>query len=85
MTLLPVFGVPIKTESLKGMDSLLSIVQMPTGIPVGALAIGKQGATNAALLATAVLALSDDKLTAKLKKYRLKQSSMVAEEPTDIK
>ena len=85
MTLLPVFGVPIETESLKGMDSLFSILQMPKGIPVGTLAIGKPGATNAALLAIAVLALSDEKLTIRLEKYRLKQSSMVAEEPTDKK
>ena len=64
MTTLPVFGVPVQTKALSGQDSLLSIVQMPAGIPVGTLAIGEAGATNAALLAAAVLALSDAKLDA---------------------
>src|SRR6187200_2837732 len=66
LTPLPVFGVPVESKSLSGQDSLLSIVQMPAGIPVGTLAIGKAGAANAALLAAAVLALNDDKLAARL-------------------
>jgi len=81
MTSLPVLGVPVETRSLKGMDSLLSIVQMPAGIPVGTLAIGKAGATNAALLAAAILATSDGQLAARLDRYREEQTSSVAETP----
>ncbi|MBI4923597.1 MAG: 5-(carboxyamino)imidazole ribonucleotide mutase [Devosia nanyangense] len=82
-TTLPVFGVPMQTKALSGNDSLLSIVQMPAGIPVGTLAIGDAGATNAALLAAAVLALSDDKLDARLAAFRLEQTGQVAEFPRD--
>jgi 5-(carboxyamino)imidazole ribonucleotide mutase len=81
MTSLPVLGVPVETRSLKGMDSLLSIVQMPAGIPVGTLAIGKAGATNAALLAAAILATSDPKLAARLDRFREDQTSSVADTP----
>lgn len=81
MTSLPVLGVPVETQSLKGMDSLLSIVQMPAGIPVGTLAIGKAGATNAALLAAAILATSDGQLAARLDRFREEQTSSVAETP----
>ena len=80
-THLPVLGVPIESKSLKGMDSLLSIVQMPPGIPVGALAIGSAGAKNAGLLAGAILALSDKEIENKLKDYRKKQSDKVRKEP----
>ena len=83
MTPLPVFGVPIESHALKGMDSLLSIVQMPGGIPVGTLAIGKAGAINAALLAGAVLALLDPKIDAALEAWRTRQTSAVAEAPVD--
>ncbi|MTJ80197.1 MAG: 5-(carboxyamino)imidazole ribonucleotide mutase [Telmatospirillum sp.] len=83
MTTLPVFGVPIETRTLKGMDSLLSIVQMPGGIPVGTLAIGKAGAINAALLAASVLALGDDALTQRLEAWRQRQTDAVAVEPVD--
>jgi 5-(carboxyamino)imidazole ribonucleotide mutase len=83
MTTLPVFGVPIETEALSGQDSLLSIVQMPAGIPVGTLAIGRAGAINAALLAAAVLALSDPALAERLDAWRERQSRSVAERPTD--
>jgi 5-(carboxyamino)imidazole ribonucleotide mutase len=83
LTPLPVFGVPIESKSLKGQDSLLSIVQMPGGIPVGTLAIGKAGAINAALLAAAVLALSDDKVAASLDAFRKAQTDSVAQKPTD--
>jgi 5-(carboxyamino)imidazole ribonucleotide mutase len=83
MTPLPVFGVPVESKALSGQDSLLSIVQMPAGIPVGTLAIGKAGAVNAALLAAAVLALSDDKLAARLDTWRAEQSAKVAEVPSD--
>ena len=83
-TPLPVFGVPIETHALKGMDSLLSIVQMPAGIPVGTLAIGRAGAVNAALLAAAVLALSDPALAERLDAFRAAQSAAVAEEPHPI-
>ncbi len=76
-TLLPVFGVPIESASLKGMDSLLSTVQMPGGIPVGTLAIGKPGAVNAALLAVAVLALGRPELKEKLRRFRQEQASSV--------
>ena len=81
MTHLPVLGVPVESHALKGMDSLLSIVQMPGGIPVGTLAIGKAGAINAALLAAAILALSDESLTDRLKAWRAKQTGAVAESP----
>jgi 5-(carboxyamino)imidazole ribonucleotide mutase len=83
MTPLPVFGVPVESKALSGQDSLLSIVQMPAGIPVGTLAIGKAGATNAALLAAAVLALTDEKLAARLDAWRAAQTAKVATEPTD--
>ncbi|MEE9314809.1 MAG: 5-(carboxyamino)imidazole ribonucleotide mutase [Rhizobiaceae bacterium] len=81
MTPLPVFGVPVQSAALSGKDSLLSIVQMPAGIPVGTLAIGKAGATNAALLAAAVLALSDDGLAKRLDDWRRAQSEKIAETP----
>lgn len=83
MTSLPVFGVPVESKALSGQDSLLSIVQMPAGIPVGTLAIGKAGAANAALLAAAVLALSDDALATRLEEWRAAQTAKVAEQPTD--
>jgi 5-(carboxyamino)imidazole ribonucleotide mutase len=83
MTPLPVFGVPVQSAALSGNDSLLSIVQMPAGIPVGTLAIGKAGAVNAALLATAVLALNNDELAQKLDGWRANQSDSVADEPHD--
>lgn len=83
MTPLPVFGVPVESASLKGVDSLYSIVQMPAGIPVGTLAIGKAGAINAALLAAAVLALNDPAIAAKLDAYRARQTQAVAETPKD--
>ena len=83
MTPLPVFGVPVQSAALSGNDSLLSIVQMPAGIPVGTLAIGKAGAVNAALLASAVLALSDEGLAQRLDEWRDNQSNSVAEEPHD--
>ncbi|MBZ9859561.1 5-(carboxyamino)imidazole ribonucleotide mutase [Mesorhizobium sp. CA12] len=83
MTPLPVFGVPVESKALSGQDSLLSIVQMPAGIPVGTLAIGKAGAANAALLAAAVLALNDDKLAARLDAWRAAQTAKVAAEPAD--
>lgn len=81
MTLVPVFGVPIESKALKGMDSLLSIVQMPGGVPVGTLAIGKAGAKNAALLAAAVVALGDADLRARLHAWRAAQSDAVTERP----
>ncbi|MBI2718931.1 MAG: 5-(carboxyamino)imidazole ribonucleotide mutase [Rhizobiales bacterium] len=83
MTTLPVFGVPIESKALSGRDSLLSIVQMPAGIPVGTLAIGKAGAVNAALLAVAVLALSDAALAARLEAWRAAQTAAIAEHPGD--
>ncbi len=83
MTPLPVFGVPVESKALSGQDSLLSIVQMPAGIPVGTLAIGKAGAINAALLAVAVLALHDRALAARLDAWRAKQSAAVADTPSD--
>lgn len=83
MTTLPVFGVPVESKALSGKDSLLSIVQMPAGIPVGTLAIGKAGAANAALLAAAVLALSDDELAQRLATWRQAQTDRVAQHPTD--
>ncbi|GJD43950.1 N5-carboxyaminoimidazole ribonucleotide mutase [Methylobacterium cerastii] len=81
MTSLPVFGVPVESKALSGQDSLLSIVQMPAGIPVGTLAIGRAGAVNAALLAAAVLALSDDALAQRLDAWRAAQTASVAERP----
>lgn len=81
MTTLPVLGVPIESAALKGIDSLLSIVQMPGGVPVGTLAIGKSGAVNAALLAAGILALSDAKLAKAIDKWRKAQTESVAEMP----
>ena len=81
MTSLPVLGVPVESQALKGMDSLLSIVQMPAGVPVGTLAIGKAGAINAALLAAAMLANDDAQLAARLEAWREKQTGSVAEAP----
>ena len=83
MTPLPVFGVPIESKALKGLDSLLSIVQMPGGVPVGTLAIGKPGAINAALLAASVLALSDAEVAGRLDAWRTRQTAGVAEIPVD--
>lgn len=81
MTHLPVLGVPVESKALKGMDSLLSIVQMPGGIPVGTLAIGKAGAINAGLLAASILAISDEALATRLKAWRAAQTESVAELP----
>jgi 5-(carboxyamino)imidazole ribonucleotide mutase len=81
MTSIPVLGVPIESQALNGLDSLLSIVQMPAGVPVGTLAIGKAGATNAALLAAAILAGSDDALAGRLETWREEQTGAVAESP----
>lgn len=81
MTELPVLGVPVESKALQGMDSLLSIVQMPGGIPVGTLAIGKAGAKNAGLLAVSILALSDNDLAVKLADFRQKQTDSIAELP----
>ncbi|GEO00268.1 N5-carboxyaminoimidazole ribonucleotide mutase [Novosphingobium sediminis] len=81
MTHLPVLGVPVQSKALKGMDSLLSIVQMPGGIPVGTLAIGAAGATNAALLAASILALADPALSERLVAWRTAQTDSVAERP----
>lgn len=81
LTALPVLGVPVLSKSLDGMDSLLSIVQMPKGIPVGTLAIGDHGAANAGLMAASILALNDEKLAARLAKWRSKQTDAVALEP----
>lgn len=78
---LPVFGVPVETKSLQGMDSLLSIAQMPAGIPVGTLAIGKAGAINAALLAASVLALHDEALAKRLDEFRAAQTAKIAPSP----
>jgi 5-(carboxyamino)imidazole ribonucleotide mutase len=81
MTHLPVLGVPVESKALKGMDSLLSIVQMPGGVPVGTLAIGKAGAVNAGLLAASILSLSDPELSARLQAWRAKQTADVATDP----
>ena len=81
-TRLPVLGVPVESAALKGMDSLLSIVQMPGGVPVGTLAIGKAGAKNAALLGAQILALSDSELAGRLEAWQAKQTDDVAETPT---
>ncbi len=83
MTLLPVLGVPVATTALQGLDSLLSIVQMPGGVPVGTMAIGKSGAINAALLAAAILALSDPQLMARVKAYRDAQTAAVPDAPNE--
>ena len=83
LTTLPVFGVPVESKALSGQDSLLSIVQMPGGIPVGTLAIGKAGAINAALLAARVLALQDEKLAKRLEEWAAKQTASVAAAPKD--
>jgi 5-(carboxyamino)imidazole ribonucleotide mutase len=83
MTPLPVFGVPVESKALKGMDSLLSIVQMPGGVPVGTLAIGRAGAINAALLAASVLALQDEAVAKSLDEWRARQTAAVAEAPRD--
>jgi 5-(carboxyamino)imidazole ribonucleotide mutase len=83
LTPLPVFGVPIESKALSGQDSLLSIVQMPAGIPVGTLAIGRAGAINAALLAAAVLALHDEALAGRLDAFRAAQTEKVALSPSD--
>jgi len=83
LTSLPVFGVPVESKALAGLDSLYSIVQMPAGVPVGTLAIGKAGAVNAALLAASVLALSDPTLASRLEAWRQRQAAAIAEEPKD--
>lgn len=83
MTPLPVLGVPIESKALGGRDSLLSIVQMPAGIPVGTLAIGRSGAINAALLAAAILALNDAEIASRLDSWRMSQSASVDERPSD--
>jgi 5-(carboxyamino)imidazole ribonucleotide mutase len=82
-TSLPVLGVPVESQALKGMDSLLSIVQMPAGVPVGTLAIGRAGAVNAGLLAAAILATTDPALAERLDAFRREQTDGVAEEPKD--
>jgi 5-(carboxyamino)imidazole ribonucleotide mutase len=81
MTSLPVLGVPVESKALAGVDSLLSIVQMPAGVPVGTLAIGRAGAVNAALLAASILALSDEALAGRLEAWRKAQTDAVAEQP----
>ena len=81
LTSIPVLGVPIESKKLKGLDSLLSIVQMPKGIPVGTLAVGEDGAINAALLAASIISLKDKKLKKNLNKWRIKQSSSVKKKP----
>jgi len=83
MTTLPVLGVPVETKSLKGMDSLLSIVQMPAGVPTGTLAIGEAGATNAGIFAASILALSDEALAQRLQAWRAARTEAVSETPTD--
>jgi 5-(carboxyamino)imidazole ribonucleotide mutase len=83
MTTLPVLGVPVESKALHGQDSLLSIVQMPGGVPVGTLAIGKAGAINAALLAASILSLADDELAIRLAEWRARQTNAVAEFPKD--
>jgi 5-(carboxyamino)imidazole ribonucleotide mutase len=83
LTVLPVLGVPIETKALGGQDSLYSIVQMPAGIPVGTLAIGRSGAINAALLAASILALSDEAIAGRLESWRRDQSAAVNERPVD--
>lgn len=83
LTHLPVLGVPVQSRALSGLDSLLSIVQMPAGVPTGTLAIGEAGATNAGLLAASILALSDEPLAIRLKAWRAAQSNAVADKPAD--
>ncbi len=83
LTPLPVLGVPVESRSLKGLDSLLSIVQMPGGVPVGTLAIGRAGAVNAALLAASIIALDDTDVAAALDRWRARQTASVAETPSD--
>jgi 5-(carboxyamino)imidazole ribonucleotide mutase len=83
MTPLPVFGVPVQSKTMSGLDSLYSIVQMPAGIPVGTMAIGRAGAINAALLAAAVLALSDDDIADRLDEWRAANTAAVADHPVD--
>ncbi|MGB3471701.1 MAG: 5-(carboxyamino)imidazole ribonucleotide mutase [Erythrobacter sp.] len=83
MTHLPVLGVPVQSKALSGMDSLLSIVQMPAGVPVGTLAIGEAGAKNAALMAAAILALNDEDLSQRLQDWRAERSAAVAQAPVD--
>ena len=83
LTTLPVLGVPVESRALHGLDSLLSIVQMPGGVPVGTLAIGRAGAVNAALLAAAILALQDEVLAARLADWRERQTAAVAEAPVE--
>ena len=83
LTHLPVLGVPVKSKALKGLDSLLSIVQMPAGVPVGTLAIGEPGATNAGLLAAAILALTDPALSQRLQDWRAARTAAVADTPED--
>ena len=83
LTHLPVLGVPVKSKALKGMDSLLSIVQMPAGVPVGTFAIGDPGATNAGLLAAAILALGDPELSQRLQDWRAARTASVSEAPED--
>jgi 5-(carboxyamino)imidazole ribonucleotide mutase len=83
LTTLPVLGVPVESRALSGLDSLLSIVQMPGGVPVGTLAVGRAGAVNAALLAASILALKDEELAARLAAWRERQTAEVAEAPSD--
>ena len=83
LTHLPVLGVPVKSKALKGLDSLLSIVQMPAGVPTGTLAIGEPGATNAGLLAAAILALADPALSQRLQDWRAARTAAVADRPED--
>jgi 5-(carboxyamino)imidazole ribonucleotide mutase len=83
MTALPVLGVPVESAALKGMDSLLSIVQMPAGIPVGTLAIGRAGAVNAGLLAASIVGLGDAKIMAAVERWRARQTDAVAKTPSD--
>lgn len=83
MTPLPVLGVPVESAALKGMDSLLSIVQMPAGVPVGTLAIGKSGAINAAILAASIIGLDDAEIMAAVERWRARQTEAVAKAPSD--
>ena len=83
LTPLPVLGVPVQSRALAGQDSLLSIVQMPAGVPVGTLAIGEAGATNAGLLAASILALGDEGLSQRLREWRAAQTAAVGDKPTD--
>ncbi len=85
MTTLPVLGVPVESTSLQGMDSLMSIVQMPAGVPVGTLAVGKPGAINAAVLSASILSLQNQTIAKALNKYRKSHTDAVAKEPTDKK